>query len=276
MGGGSIAGVPTAGTVGLPVSFALNYKWDWSGEDIKVYGLSFSTGIGGWSVFGELSKTKDLPVQINGVDLLRGATSGAGPLAFLATAPRNVGTLQTGYDLKDKTQVQVSTLKIFPQVVGAESLTLIGEVAYQHWNDIGNPATDRRYGRGFVFGQASWSGTSGSLTCSSASSPNVSYCDMGGYATPNAWGYRAQVSLSYPNVFAGINAKPRVFWSHDVKGYSADNLFNQDRQTLSLGMQLDYLSKYYADLSYTRYNHNAKYDVFHDRDFYSVVVGVNF
>ena len=264
-----------------PQRFMLNYKWDWSAEDIKVYGLSFSTVLKGWSVFGELSQTKNLPVQINGVDLLRGATNGAGPMGFLRAMTRNANILQHGYDRKDKTQFQVSTLKLFPQVAGAEQLSLIGEVAVQHWDGIGNPYTSRRYGRAFVFGQAAWGGTAPfPTTCggpiATSSSTNASYCDTDGYATKNAWGYRLQGELSYPDAFAGVNLKPRVFWSHDVKGYSADNIFLQDRQVLSLGARFDYLARYYADLSYSRYNHNAKYDIFHDRDFVSVVVGMNF
>lgn len=256
----------------------LQYAWDWSAENINVLGLSFSTGIAGWSVFGELSHTKDLPVQLNGVDLLRGAASGVGPLGFLQATPRNVGILYRGYDLKDKDQIQVSALKIFPRVLAAESVSLIGEVAYQHWSGIGDPNTDRRYGRAFVFGQATTSTLTNCTAGGAAGAGNASadYCENQGFATSNAWGYRLQAELSYPNLFAGVNVKPRVFWSHDVKGYSADALFLEDRQILGLGARFDYLNKYYADISYNRFNQNAKYDVFHDRDYYSAVVGVNF
>ena len=86
----------------------LQYAWDWTAEDIKVFGLSFSTVVGGVSLFGEASFTEDYPLQINGVDLLRGGANGAGPLAFLQPTPRNVGNFFTGYDRKDKTQVQLS------------------------------------------------------------------------------------------------------------------------------------------------------------------------
>jgi hypothetical protein len=73
-----------------------------------------------------------------------------------------------------------------------------------------------------------------------------------------------------------VNVKPRVFWSHDVKGYSADSLFLENRQILGLGARFDYLNKYYGDISYSTFNKDAKYDTFHDRDFLSVVVGMNF
>ncbi len=255
----------------------IQYVWDWSAENIKVFGLSASTGIAGWSVFGEISHTKDVPVQINGLDLLRGAANGAGPLGSLAVTPRNLGILFAGYERKDKTQLQVSALKIFPQVAAAETLVVAGEVGVQHWSGIGDPSTSLRYGRAFVYGQAATS----TLPCAGGGATgtgngNPSYCENEGFATTSAWGYRMRAELSYPGLLAGVNVKPRVFWSHDVKGYSADSTFNEGRMALGLGLRFDYLSRYYADLSYNKFADSAKYDVFHDRDFASVVVGMNF
>lgn len=256
-------------------TFRLQYAWDWSAKNIKVFGLSASTNLGGWSVFGEASYTKDFPVQINGVDLLRGATTGLGPLGWTAAIARNQGTLLTGYELKDKTQIQASAIRIFPQIAGAETLSLAGEAAFQSWQGIGDAATGLRYGRAFVYGQ----GQTSTLACTGTPSTgnlNPNFCETKGYATTTAWGYRVRAELSYPNAFAGVNVKPRVFLSHDVKGYSADNTFVEDRMALGLGARFDYLNRYYADLSFNKFNRDATYDVFHDRDFASIVVGVNF
>lgn len=253
----------------------IEYVWDYSAKDIQVIGLSMSTNIAGWAVAGEASHTKDLPVQINGPDLLLGAVGGGasptglGPLAYLKTTVRNQGTLFNGYGLLDKDQIQLSTVKSFPNIMAAESLSFVGEVAYQHWSGIGDPMTSIRYGRGFVFGQAATS----TLACNPAAMTN---CENDGFATKNAWGYRGQFELSYPNLFAGVNVKPRLFFSHDVSGYSADGTFVKDRKALGVGARFDYLGKYYADLSMNHFNRSAKYDIFRDRDFYSAVVGVNF
>jgi len=249
--------------------YKINYAWDYSAKDIQVLGLSMSTNIAGWSVFGEASYTKDLPVQINGPDLLAGATTGSGPLGSLLGTTRNQNILFHGYGLLDKNQIQLSTVKSFPNILGAESLGFVGEVAYQHWSGIGDPATSIRYGRGFVFGQAA----TATLACDTTKMTN---CENDGFATKNAWGYRGQFELSYPNLFAGVNLKPRLFFSHDVSGYSADGTFVKDRKALGLGARFDYLGKYYADLSMNHFNRSAKYDIFRDRDFYSAVVGVNF
>ena len=89
-------------------------------------------------------------------------------------------------------------------MLGAENLMFMGEVAYQHWLGIDDPATGRRYGRGFVYGQASSNGTGCNNTNGGA------YCGTGGFATSNAWGYRMQLELSYPDVVAGANVKPRT------------------------------------------------------------------
>ena len=232
--------------------------------------MSASTVVGGWSLSGETSYTRDLPVQINTTDLTAGAALGVGPQASLAALP--AGSMMRGYDLKNKAQLQVSTVKIFPQVAAAESLTLVGEVAYQRWSGIGDPNTSTRYGRASVFGLAQ----TATIPCAFTGNPNPDHCENKGFFTSNAWGYRLQAELSYPNAFAGVNLKPRLFWSHDVKGYSADNTFVEDRQVLGLGMRADYNNQYYADFSYTRYNHSARYDVLHDRDYFSAVVGINF
>ena len=252
---------------GLPLP--TQFLWDYSAQNIKAFGLSASTVVGGWTLSGEASYTKDVPVQINSTDLTVGTSQGFGPQAGLAATP--AGGIARGYDLKNKTQLQVSTVKIFPHLAAAESLTLIGEVGVQHWSGIGDPSTSTRYGRASVFGMAPAQSTGGACV-----SPNPDFCENKGYATTNAWGYRLQAELSYPNAFAGVNVKPRLFWSHDVKGYSADNTFIEDRQVLGLGVRADYNNRYYADFTYTRYNRSAKYDFFHDRDYFSAVVGINF
>lgn len=246
------------------------FFWDYSAQNTKVFGLSASTVVGGWSLFGEGSYTRGVPVQINSTDLLAGFVMGAGPQASLAALP--AGSTARGYDLKNKTQLQVSTVKIFPRIAAAESLTLVGEVAYQHWSGIGDPNTSTRYGRAAVFGLAQ----TATIPCAFTGNPNPGYCENKGFATSNAWGYRLQAELSYPNVFAGVNLKPRLFWSRDVKGYSADGTFVEDKQILGLGMRAEYNTQYYVDFNYTGHKHSAKYDIFHDRDHFSVVAGINF
>lgn len=238
-----------------------------SAEDIRVAGLSAATELGGWSVGGEVSRSFGVPVQINTSDLVGGLTSGAGPLAHLNRLP--AGSVIRGYDRKDKTQIQLSAMKSFPNILGADSLRLLGEVAYQHWSGIGDPATSVRYGRSPLFGRAAAAGQPCGTTV-------VEYCAPDGFATSNAWGLRAQAALTFTDVFAGVNLTPRVSVAWDVEGVSPDGTFLEDRVNVGFGIRADLLQQYYADLTYSTYNRAAKYDAQRDRDYLALVVGMTF
>lgn len=252
-------------------------NWLYNAENIQAAGLSAATTVAGFSVFGEASYTHDVPLQINAADLLVGTIVGIGPQASVGRFARDpaiaTGSVLPGYERKNKTQLQLSFLRLLPAVAGASSASVMGEVGVQHWTGIGDPATSTRYGRGFLYGF----GPTAALgnTCAGLNG-YAAYCENKGYATTSAWGYRLQGELNYADAFAGVNLKPRLFWSHDVKGYSGDGIFVEDRRVLGATLHADYNSRYYTELSYTRFNHTAKYDTMHDRDNYSFVAGVNF
>ncbi|GLR25062.1 DUF1302 domain-containing protein [Limnobacter litoralis] len=248
--------------------YPLSFYLDYSAEDIKVDGLTVTDSIGPYSVFAEISHTKGLPVPYNTNDFVSGVLTGTGPLGAL----RNQTGRIPGFDRKDKTQVQFGGIRVIPRVLGASSLSLIGEVGFEHYSGIGDPMNSVRYGRPPTFGIAETSATS----CAQTGNANPDTCEAVGFVTPNSWGYRVVGQLSYPNVIAGANLSPRVFWSHDVKGYSGDLLLVEDRRILGLGVKIDWRSRYYADISYNRFGRVAKYDQFRDRDYASVVVGVDF
>jgi hypothetical protein len=255
--------------------------WDYSAKNIKVLGLSASTVVGGWAVAGEASYTKDFPVQVSPVDLFLAvaAPNGAGGVGLGPLAPRYGSTAAPlgsnsdirGYDLKNKTQLQVSTIKILSNVLGASSMSVVGEAAFQHWSGIGDPNTGVRYGRGFEYGAAQHASFGGACPAG-----NPANCTQDGYFTSNAWGVRILAELEYPNLIASVNLKPRLFVSQDVKGWSADSMFVQGRRTISLGLRAEYAKRYYLDLSYTTFNSQARFDSFHDRDFYGMVLGAAF
>jgi hypothetical protein len=265
----------------------MSLYWDYSATKIQAVAVSAATVVGGWTLNCELGYTKDIPVQLNGTDLLIGVQLGkylaenpaqtggqarsAGPLSYLSYLP--LGSNINGYDSLDKVQLNVNTIKIVPRVAGAQSVTLVGEVAVQHWNAIGDSRdpTSRRYGRASTFGFA----TEDAFVCDLVN-PNKANCVDGGYATATSWVYRAAAVFKYSNVFAGINLEPTVFFAHDVKGTSPEGTFVEDRMNLGLSLQANYLSKYYGKVSYSTYNSSAKYDVQRDRDNISIVLGANF
>ena len=127
---------------------------------------------------------------------------------------------------------------------------------------------DHRYRRAFTYGL-------GEKAACAAPTLATSQCTTDGFVTTDSWGYRLLGVLEYNNVFAGVNLKPRVAYSHDVNGYSANGIFLEGRQALTLGLNADYLSKYSAGLSVTKF-WGGKYNTTKDRDFASFSLGMSF
>lgn len=230
-------------------------------EDIQVYGLSFATNIGEWAVSGEYSYRPELPVQINGNDVLAAGTLNdatiflpgqTGNAILAGVAP---GQSAAGWREFEYSQAQVTLLRFFDQVMGASRLTLIGEAGAGYVHDY-NEAFN--YGRNTVFGLESQGGS-------------------GGYMTKFSWGYRVRAGLEYPNLLAGVTVKPTMSFLHDMKGNSPSpgQQFLEDRKTLGLGVNFEYLSRYSAGINMTRY-FGKDYNPLEDRDFVSLTASVSF
>src|SRR5690606_12765744 len=99
-------------------------------EDIRLYGVSFGTDIGGTSVAGEISYRPNMPLQIN--------TSDTSRMALLASAGQDnshrglggiaPGTEIQGYERKEFWQGSMSAVHFIDRVFGASRLALVGEV----------------------------------------------------------------------------------------------------------------------------------------------------
>lgn len=262
----------------IPVSAFWEYP-----EDIKIFGGSLAGNFKGWSVAAELSHHRGVPVQIDGNDLLMSGLAATGALTGtpVAIGPYGEGAMavggdgyQKGYTRTNKTQFQFNTIKAGRGVLDAEQYLLIGEVGLQ-WNDLDLSNGDLRYGRAFIFGPGRHE-TYGPDACA-LGNINKEGCKNDGYVTRFAWGYRLRGELTYNNVGgSGITISPNVFWSHDVKGWSADSQFAEDRMALGVGAKFSYDKKYTLDLSVTEFNRNAKYDPLRDRGFYSAAFSVSF
>ncbi|MNP09309.1 hypothetical protein D3C76_1014110 [compost metagenome] len=74
-------------------------------------------------------------------------------------------------------------------------------------------------------------------------------------------------------MFAGVNLKPSVAWSHDVDGYGPN--FNEGSKAVSVGLDADLRNTYSASLSYTDF-FDGTYNTSTDRDFVALSVGVSF
>lgn len=249
-------------------------------EDIRLYGLSFSTTLPtgtAWS--GEISYRPNAPVQLNTTDILYSGLTPLDPTASVLQGRPD--TDQPGYRRKEITQLQTTFTHFFDQVMGASRLTLVGEVGWTHVGGL-ESNSEARYGRDPVYGPGPLpNGRCASLNASTlAGAPQnnlTRYCENDGFTTSDSWGYRARAIWDYPDVFAGVNLKPSVAWSHDVKGYSPGpgGNFEEGRKAVSLGLEAEYQNTYTANLSYTNF-FDGKYTTVDDRDFVALSFGMNF
>tara|TARA_R110000796_G_scaffold251709_1_gene383768 strand:- start:1501 stop:3300 length:1800 start_codon:yes stop_codon:yes gene_type:complete len=282
----SIAGVPPG--LGTPITGIdggagpAGYFFEYP-EDIRLYGMSFQTNLGGTAVSGEVSYRPNMPMQISTGDQSRTALVNA----FLGQDNTHrglsvgVGDEIPGYVRKEFYQAQVTAIHFIERVLGASRLSLVGEAGV---NYIGGLGDTTKFGRDSLFGQSPFvEGDGGGAVpgqCSSfqgtpvGGSPNAaSWCENDGFYTEWSSGYRVRAQLDYSNVIAGINLSPNLTWSHDVDGYGPN--FTENAKAISVGLNADYGNKYNASLSYTDF-FDGKYNTNVDRDFLALSVGVSF
>ena len=266
------AQVAGAKALGLTLVPAVGF-WEYP-EDIRMFGVSATTNLGGISVGAEYSHIPNYPAQINANDLLAALLRGLGPMGSTAVASnmRGAGDEVKGYDRISRSQLQVNGLAIIPRVLGSAQATVVAEAAVQT-ADVGDSYTGKRYGRAFIFGtgkHALYGGTA-------AGNPQPDGAENDGFVTDSSWGYRARFLLEYPG-FAGTSATlyPQLSLSHDVSGYSVDGQFIEGRQTVGLSARMNLNKVHNFEIAWVHYTDSAKYDPFRDRDHYSIVFSTSF
>jgi hypothetical protein len=279
--------------------------WEYP-EDMRILGISAATNLFGWSTSAEFSYQENIPVMVNGNDLIGAGVLGIGPYrdAAAEAQAQSAGTYLAGHKTFTKKQLQANFVKTFSNFVGAESIVLVGEAGTQ-WNNVPDYTEGGvRYGRGFMYGtgssfegygpvgspsgQPTLGGASLGNLCTSTFSglpvpvfntlynPHPDGCRNDGYVTDFAWGYRLRASADYNNVFdTGVTVTPSVFWSEDVEGVSMDPTFNEGRTILGLGVKLNLNKRYVFDVNYVKYA-DKNFDPLFDRDYYSAAFSVTF
>ncbi|MER0630273.1 DUF1302 domain-containing protein [Pseudomonas aeruginosa] len=263
-------------------------------EDIRLYGLSFSTTLPtGTAWQGEISYRPNAPVQLSTTDIL---FAGIDPLKTTVSPlygnasvlDGTAGSDLHGYRRKEITQFQTTFTHFFDQVMGASRLTLVGELGVAHVGGL-ESTSEARYGRDPVFGPGNLTFTGPVNTCQALNQTTIAgavgnttatqnlnrNCESDGFVTSTSWGYRARAIWDYNDVIAGVNLKPNAAWSHDVEGYGPNGLFTEGAKAISLGLDAEYQNTYTASMSYTNF-FDGKYNTAVDRDFLAVSLGVNF
>lgn len=232
-------------------------------EDIQLFGLSFNTVLGasGWALQGEYSWRRDAPLQRAERSVI---AEGLAPIAkalALSGSPADLGSYLAGftpqrvqgYILRDVSQYQATATRVFGPVMGADSLVFLTEVALMHVHGM----PDRTE-------MPLESPAGGVLATGKAD------------ADATSWGYRVAARLDYNNAVGPVNLYPYTQFLHDVNGNSPtpSGPFVEGRTAVTLGLRADYLSRWQADIGYTRYGGDG--NELSDRDFISASLKYSF
>ncbi len=270
---GTANGLLVSGNYASSAQYFLAYP-----ENIKLFGLSFNTQLGrsGVALQGEVSYRRDVPLQMDDVELLYAALT---PLRLLPALPPlapviAVGNLMAkynqigaygfseeiaGYRRFNTAQVQMTATKAFSRVLGADQLVLVGEVGYGKVFDLPDKDVLRLEAPGTY--------TSGNPVFQAAgvqpgTEPNSAF------PTSSAWGYVLAGRLDYNNAIGAVSISPRFSFAQDVNGISPGpgGAFLQGRKALTLGLGFKYLINWDLDMSYTCYYGAENYNLLRDRD----------
>ncbi|MCP4088477.1 MAG: DUF1302 domain-containing protein, partial [Gammaproteobacteria bacterium] len=171
----------------------------------------------------------------------------------------------TGFDRFDVTQIQVTAIQFFDQVLGASRMSVAAEAGVVMTDGIEDMAAQGYYyGRNPLFG----------LTLPGF---DIEGGGEGGFVTDTAWGYRIKAGLEYADVFAGIALKPALTWSHDVSGYAPEpgGQFHEGQKSVAFSLEASYLQNYTATIAYKTFS-GDDYSTLKDKDFLSLSFGMSY
>ena len=224
-------------------------------ENLQMYGLSFNTNIGRWSVSGEFTYHPNLPVQIRTSDVLFAALQPAFPANNIGfpvnTAPLNVFTIPSnrravpdfistyrgitiaendyipGYERLEVGQMDLTgLLTLRGEYIGADQILLIAEAAATKVFNMPDISRLQFEGGGLNGTHASpgADGTgSGGVPDTARLNPTQ---QVDGFATPFSWGVRFASSATYSHLIFDWSLRPGVALFYDVKGISPSPMQN--------------------------------------------------
>lgn len=245
-------------------------------DDIKLYGVSFNTTLeeSGIAIQGELSYRPNQPLQIDDVELLFAALS---PLNRVIAQPFNrfysqygdltPGSYVKGWDRHEISQLQYTLTKVFGpgNLIAADQISAVAEFGFTKVWDLPDPSVLRYQGDGTDAG-----GGADFLTNNSRNP----ITQVAGFPTSFSWGYRLAGRADYNNFMgSAYTVSPRFAFNHDVNGITPGpgGNFLEDRKSLTVGVEANYLNQWSTDLSYTRFHGAGDLNTINDRDFISII-----
>lgn len=268
---------PTCGTPLSPVNqiaFAWaanqgNYFYDF--PTINTIGASFSTTVEGTALSGEATFSPHMAFGISDFALNASQLDGTGATTALTGYPGRTTTLDpvgpnastlSHIDL-NAWQGQIGTITSFstsdfiPRNLGADGGVFVFNAGFVYVPDAGAYPLNQAGSEGGISNAAA-----AAILANGATNPQ--------YATSFSSGYRAVLSVDYPNAFGtAVTLSPNIAWRHDVLGYSpGPNTANylKGLKEISVGVEGEY-QRYKASLSWTSTFGGGWYNPVTDRDF---------
>ncbi len=266
-------------------------------EDQQLMGVSFARSTeGGASISGEISYRPDAPIQWNAFELIYAGLALPSSRLYqdrLAEvggtnpdAKHLAGEVLEGYDKMDIWQAQMTFIKFYDQVFGADRLAVVAEVGATYVPDLPD-IDDARYGRSGAFGlgdakgvddgYAAFQGAAGGTgtvdPCltgygagQSGANANPDNCTDEGYVTQLSGGIRFRAGMDYNNAFSGVNMTPNVAISYDAgNGPEPGAQFIDQRLTTAIGVKFVYQNQTQVSVNYTQFD-GGDYNTVKDRD----------
>ncbi|HEX5694717.1 MAG TPA: DUF1302 domain-containing protein [Arenimonas sp.] len=261
-------------------------------EDIQMFGISWNTTIpGGIAWQGEVSHRPNMPLQVDDVELLFAALSPLNPFIPVPALQFNsqLGNYALGQEVRgwrehEVSQIQMTFTKLFADVLGANQLAMVAEVGGTEVWDLPSHSELRYEGEGTDTGGGCDVGDTlaagfpgpGALAFGCLRNPQTL---NGGFPTAFSWGYRVAARADYNGAFGtAFTVSPRIAFNHDVSGITPGpgGNFLEDRKSLTLGVEANYLQRWVFDLSYTSFSGAKPYNQISDRDFAAFTVKYSF
>ncbi len=245
-------------------------------DGIDMFGASFNSTLGntGISWQGDVSLKKDIPLQVDDVELLYAALSTLAPQFGASNQIGNyLGQYNKplpGYRRHDVWTAQSTMTKVFGPTLGADQLALVGEVGGV-WANLPSKDTLRYDGSGtFTSGSAANMTTAG--FGSIPSTPESAFAD------DFSWGYQILAKLDYNNAFAGLNFSPSIAFSQDVTGNTPLPVGNfiEGRKSITLAAEFLYQYSWSLEFRYVNYFGAENFNLLNDRDYVAATIKYSF
>lgn len=247
-------------------------------EDIQLYGVSFNTTVGDWSLQGEYSYKADQPLQIDDVELLLAGVGLPSQLTPPPSAPLGAAlgnqTLR-GWRRHDVSQLDFGLTGLYGPLPALrwDRLLLVGEVGAVYVHDL-PPESRLRYD-----GPATYAPGDAAVAALVSASTLPAFgravpVQPGGYASPFSWGYKLIARATYNNVFGRFRLEPTLRFDHDVVGITPFPIANfiADRKQLSAHLDVSYWQSWTVRTGYTALFGGGQQNLLSDRDYVDLSV----